>query len=78
MGGFPHLEGRQQQRGGGSGYSTLHPSRYENWTDRFNANECQLEWVVSGSGTVRISLDFQRGGVHEVELELAPVPQPSL
>jgi hypothetical protein len=78
VGSFPHLEGRQQQRGGGSGYSTLHPSRYENWTDRFNANECQLEWVVAGSGTVRISLDFQRGGVHEVEVELAPAPQPSL
>lgn len=76
--GFPHLQGRQQQRSGGSGYSTLHPSRYENWTEVFNGNECSLEWIVSGSGTVKITLDFERGGVHEVELELPPTPQPSL
>lgn len=78
VGGFPHLCGRQQQRNGGSGYSTLHPSRYENWTEIFNANECSLEWIVSGSGAVKITLDFERGGVHEVEVVLPPTPQPSL
>ena len=75
VGPFPHLEGRAS---GHSGMSTLHPSRYENWTESFNPHEARLEWLVAGAGCVTVKLDFERGGVIEATVELAPAPAAAL
>ena len=75
VGRFPHLEGRAS---GHSGMSTLHPSRYENWTESFNPHEARLEWLVAGAGSVKVTLDFERGGVHAATVELAPAPTAAL
>lgn len=37
---------------------------------RANTNECLVEWVVQGKGSVSISADFQRGGIIETKLVL--------
>jgi hypothetical protein len=37
-------------------------SGYEGWIDHFSAHEKTVEWVVKGTGTVEIEVDFQRGG----------------
>lgn len=65
----PHLTGRAVQRKN-SGYSTLHPSRYEGHVKAFNTHELRLEWVVQGGGEVTIVADFDRGGVHTTTITM--------
>eukprot|EP01052_Picozoa_sp_SAG31_P032269 SAG31_NODE_3520_length_4165_cov_1.856370_5_plen_101_part_00 len=64
-----HLTGRAVQRQR-SGYSTLHPSRYEGHIKAFNTHELRLEWVVHGGNEVTIVADFDRGGVHTATITM--------
>ena len=61
----PHLAGRSASysaaspvagRGGGGGAS--------------NPHEARLQWVVSGGGSVSVSVDYQRGGKLSAEVDL--------
>lgn len=42
--------------------SPRRPAGYEGWVDHFSAHEKTVEWVVKGTGTVEVEVDFQRGG----------------
>lgn len=35
---------------------------YEGWVDHFSAHETTTEWIVKGTGTVEVEVNFQRGG----------------
>lgn len=56
-----HLEGRSRHA-----FDSPHPFG----GNEDNAFEAELQWVVSGTGTLAVELDFQRGGVLTAQLEV--------
>lgn len=59
----PHLSGRASNYDGESPVAS-YPS------SPANTNEATLEWIVQGTGSVDIVVDYQRGGVHRSSLQI--------
>ena len=59
----PHLTGRASSYDGESPVAS-YPS------SPANTNEATLEWIVQGTGSVDIEVDYQRGGVHRCSVQI--------